>query len=120
MGAVHFFNINAAQEVGIAAAAVLHVIASRVKAHETLEENLKDGKAWMTGGQQALVDECPYITARTMRTVIKTLTDAGLIEVGKHFGRFTCFTITQKARILLGMSNAGHEDSNETILLAQT
>lgn len=106
MGAVHFFNVTAAQEVGIAAAAVLHVIAARVKAKETLGENIKDGKAWMTGGQQALVDECPYITARTMRTVVKTLTDAGLIEVEKHFDRFTCFTITEKTRALLGMNGA--------------
>lgn len=105
MGAVHFFNTNAAQEVGVLAAAVLHIIAAETKVNETLEENLKDGKAWMTGGQQALVDECPYITPRTMRTVVKTLTDAGLIEVGKHFDRFTCFTTTKKARVLLGMES---------------
>lgn len=105
MGSVHFFNVNAAQEVGLAAAAVLHVIAAKVKANETMEENIEAGKAWMTGGQQALVDECPYITARTMRTVVKTLTDAGLIEVGKHFDRFTCFTTTKKARVLLGMES---------------
>lgn len=104
MPSVHFFNVEAAKEVGTAAAAVLHVIASKVKAAETMGENQAEGRAWMRGGQQALCEACPYITPRTMRTIVKTLTDADLIEVGKHFDRFSCFTLKEKAREILGIA----------------
>ena len=104
MPRIHFFNVEAAKEIGPTAAAVLHVIAAKVKAAETLGENQADGRAWMRGGQIALCDECPYIAPRTMRTIIKTLTDADLIEVGKHFDRFSCFTLKEKAREILGIA----------------
>ena len=104
MPRIHFFNVEAAKEIGPTAAAVLHVIAAKVKVAETLGENQADGRAWMRGGQIALCDECPYITPRTMRTVVKTLTDADLVEVGKHFDRFSCFTLKEKARAILGIT----------------
>lgn len=107
MGGIHYFNIKAAVEVGVSEAIVLQNIWHWVQHNEQNNTNVHDGKAWTYNSLQAFSEQFPYFSARQIRSIMQKLKAHGLIETGNFnrlgFDRTTWYTITPKAREILGV-----------------
>lgn len=107
MNDVHMFNIEVAKQLGVDAAAVLHYITSEAVLNYSKGVEVYDGRGWVPGGQKALEKCFPYITARKIRTIIKTLKAADLItgeaKNRSRFDRTESYSPTEKALRLIGV-----------------
>ena len=82
--ASHSFDPEIAQKVGVNAAVLFQNILFWCEHNAARQHNIRDGKAWTFSTMAALSKLFPYLSTNQIRTALKKLEDAGLIESGNH------------------------------------
>lgn len=77
---VHHFETRVAEKVGIPAAVIAYAIRYWCDHKAANEKDIHDGKAWVYNSVKAWAELLPYMSEKQIRTAIKKLEDAGIIE----------------------------------------
>lgn len=97
---IQWFDSAMAEAVGLNKAIFLKSLEGWISHNAKRESNFKDGKYWSYNTTKALKETFPYISERTIKTIIKELRDDGYIETGNFntlpFDRTLWFTLTDK------------------------
>lgn len=105
----HHFNVDVAVKYGIAEAVLLHNLWHWVKHNEANEINHYDGHYWTYNSVKAFGKWFPYLSSKQIRTILKRLTDEGILLTGSFnkaaFDRTTWYSFTKKGINLMETSN---------------
>jgi len=80
----HSFNIEIAKKVGVNAAIIYENIIFWCIKNKANDKNKHDGKYWTYNSVRAWREIFPYMSDSQIKTALKKLKDALLIEVGEH------------------------------------
>ena len=78
---VHHFDTRVAKKVGLNAAVIAYSIQYWCTHKAANEKDIHDGKAWVYNSMKAWSELLPYLSEKQIRTALKKLEDAGIIEV---------------------------------------
>lgn len=100
----HSFDINIAQEYGIAEAIILKHLYYWVKRNALNGKNEFDGRYWTYNSIKAYSGLFPYLTEKQIRSILAKLKEKGLILIGNHNedarDRTLWYTLTDKGMSL--------------------
>lgn len=80
----HHFNIDIAKEYGIAEAVLINHFQFWIAKNKANGTNFHDGRYWTFNSQKAMLELFPYLSQKSIRTVLQHLTDRGVIIVGNY------------------------------------
>lgn len=78
---VHHFDTRVAEKVGLNAAVIAYSIQYWCTHKEANQKDIHDGKAWVYNSMKAWSELLPYLSEKQIRTALKKLEDAGIIQV---------------------------------------
>ena len=104
----HQFDTDIAKEYGIEAAIILDNIAFWIEKNRANEKHFHDGAYWTYNSIKAFNELFPYMSESTIRRVLKTLEEKGLIGTGNYnkagYDRTLWYSITTKGFNILNKS----------------
>lgn len=80
----HHFDIDVAKEYGIAEAVLINHFQFWITKNKANCTNFHDGRYWTFNSQKAMLELFPYLSQKSIRTVLQHLTDRGVIIVGNY------------------------------------
>ena len=80
----HHFDIDVAKEYGIAEAVLINHFQFWIAKNKANGTNFHDGRHWTFNSQKAMLELFPYLSQKSIRTVLQHLTDRGVIIVGNY------------------------------------
>ena len=80
----HHFDIDVAKEYGIAEAVLINHFQFWITKNKANGTNFHDGRYWTFNSQKAMLELFPYLSQKSIRTVLQHLTDRGVIIVGNY------------------------------------
>lgn len=80
----HHFDIDVAKEYGIAEAVLINHFQFWIAKNKANGTNFHDGRYWTFNSQKAMLELFPYLSQKSIRTVLQHLTDRGVIIVGNY------------------------------------
>ena len=100
MANTHCFSVVAAQELGVAAATMLHHLCFWCEKNASDGINFKDGRYWTYCSYKGLAELFPYFSAKQIRTLLAKLEKDGCIVSGvynkKSYDKTKWYSVTEK------------------------
>ena len=100
----HMFDVDIAEQYGLAEAVFVHRIYILVLANEANGRNEHDGRFWTYDSAAAIRKNCPYWSIRSIEGLIKRCREKGLIETAQWSDnprdRTNWYTVTDRVRAI--------------------
>ena len=100
---IHGFDVEVAREYGIPSAILLQQISEIIHDNEQNKTDKVDGKVWMIQGSRELAKRTPYFTDRTIRRLLSSLIESGLLQKSET----GFYALTDKAMSMAGQNVPG-------------
>ena len=105
---VHHFDVGIATEFCIEAAVIIDNLSFWIEKNKANEKHFHDGSYWTYNSIKAFNELFPYMSESTIRRVLKTLEENGIIKTGNYnkagYDRTLWYAITEKGFSLLNKS----------------
>lgn len=103
-GVKHHFRVEAAEEVGVNAAAILESIAFWVRLNRKTGRHCYEDKHWTYGSVRYFSESFTYLTEKQVRGALDKLITCGYVETGRFnrsaYDKTRWFTLTQKGDLI--------------------
>ena len=101
--ALHSFDPEIAERVGVNAATIYQNIVYWIEKNEANDKHCYDGQYWTYNSVKAFGDQFPYLSAKQIKTAINKLIEQGLIVKGDYnkanFDKTCWYGLAQKGPI---------------------